>query len=123
MNSNTWDYKLDGAQTVEEVLGMARDFLARLDPHEIQGLPQKCRPPAKLVDADDIGMFAYDLVRHECGEEDAAELVHRLAHFFSHASMQVARILALQRAATRAYADGDDAPVASLPLRKDRLAG
>jgi len=123
MNSNTWEHKLDGAQTVEEVLGMARDFLARLDPQEIQGLPEKCRPPAKLVDADDIGMYAYDLVRHECGEDDAAELVHRLARFFSHASMQVARILALQRAAMRAYAESADAAVVSLSQRKDRLAG
>ena len=105
MTGTTWEHRLDDARSVEEVLAAARDFLARLDPDEINTLPGKCRPPAKIVDADDIGLYAYELVRHECGDDDTAELVHRLARFFSHASRQVARSLALDRAARVAHAE------------------
>jgi hypothetical protein len=99
MTSTTWAHRLDGATGVDEILATARDFLARLDPADIGGLPGKCRPPAKIVDADDIGRYAYDLVRYECDDHERAELVDRLAHFFSHASAQVVRALERERAA------------------------
>jgi hypothetical protein len=105
MTGITWEHRLDGARTVEEVLATARDFLARLDPDEIEALPAKCRPPAKIVDGDDIGVYAYDLVRYECDGPEAADMVHRLARFFSQASMQVARSVALERAARVAQAE------------------
>ena len=108
MTGNTWEHRLDSAQSVDEVVEAARDFLARLDPQEIMTLPAKCRPPPKIVDSDDIGMYAYDLVRYECDDRAAAELVHRLAHFFSHASMQIGRVLALERAARLAHRDALD---------------
>jgi hypothetical protein len=105
MTSITWERRLDSAGSVEDVVATAREFLARLDPDEIESLPGKCRPPAKIVDADDVGMYAYELVRYECEDDDSAELVHRLARFFSHASMQVARVLAYERAARAAHAE------------------
>jgi len=105
MTSITWERRVDGARSVDEVIAIAREFLARLDPDEINALPRKCRPPAKIVDGDDIGMYAYDLVRYECEDGDSAELVHRLARFFSQASMQVGRALAHERAARAAHAE------------------
>lgn len=106
MTSNSWEHKVADARSVEEVLAAARDFLARFDPQEIAAIPAKCRPPAKLVDSDDIGMYAYDLVRYECDDAAAADMVHALARFFSQASMRVAHLQALERAAG---ANGDPA--------------
>ena len=120
MTGLTWDHRLDDARSVDEVVATARDFIARLDPEEIRTLPRKCRPPAKIVDGDDIGMYAYDLVRYECDDGDAAELVHRLARFFSHASSQVARALALERAARAMEDDGDHAPSVDAASRMAR---
>jgi len=122
MTSNSWEQKLARAGSVEEVLGAARDFLARFDPQEIEAIPAKCRPPAKLVDSDDIGMYAYDLVRYECDDAAAAEIVHQLAHFFSHASMQVARLLALERVARLAEDERGEEPKDAASQPRSRLA-
>jgi len=121
MTSNSWEQKLARAGSVEEVLGAARDFLARFDPQEIEAIPAKCRPPAKLVDSDDIGMYAYDLVRHECDDAGAAEVIHRLARFFSQASMRVAHLQALERAA-RVAEDEAQEHAAAAPRPRSRLA-
>jgi hypothetical protein len=123
MTSTTWEHRLDSAQSVDEVLGAARDFLARLDPQEIDGLPSKCRPPAKLVDPDDIGMYAFDLVRYECDDHEVAELVHRLARFFSQASMHVARMMALERATRAAQRSAYEERAEAAATQKARVAG
>ena len=122
MTSTTREHRLESAQSVDEVLAAARDFLARFDPQEIAAIPAKCRPPAKLVDSDDIGMYAYDLVRYECDDAAAADVVHRLARFFSHASMQVARLLALERAARTAHGEPGDELMDAAPQARSRLA-
>jgi hypothetical protein len=42
-----------------------------------------------------VSSYAFELVRHECAERDeTGELVHRLARFFSHASMRLAQLTA-----------------------------
>jgi hypothetical protein len=95
MRGTTWQHRLDAAHGVEEVLAAARDFLAAFSPLELAGLPEGCRPPAKIFDADDVSSYAFELVRFECAERDeTAELVHKLARFFSHASMRLAQLTA-----------------------------
>lgn len=95
MKGTTWQHRLDAARGVDEVVASARDFLAAFSPLELAGLPEACRPPAKIVDAEDISSYAFELVRFECAERDeTAELVHKLARFFSHASMRVAQLTA-----------------------------
>jgi glycine cleavage system regulatory protein len=45
------------------------------------------------VDREDVAAYAYDLVRHDCDDgPEVAEIVHKLAHFFSHASMRMAQL-------------------------------
>ena len=91
--SPSWQQRLDFARDESEVLAIARDFLAMLTPYEIDQLPKPCQPPLKLVDRDDIAGYAYDLVRHECGDApESIELVHKQANFFSHASMRMAQL-------------------------------
>jgi hypothetical protein len=95
--SITWQHRLDMCRSEAEVVGAARDFLAMFDPFELHSLPEACRPPGKIVDADDIAAYAFDLVRHEC-DRDAHEtqLVHKLARFFSHAASCLSQVNAFR---------------------------
>ena len=44
--------------------------------------------------ANDVASYAFDLVRHECSDADvSAPFIHRLAAFFSHASIRLSEIL------------------------------
>jgi hypothetical protein len=95
MTGTTWQHRLDAARSVEEVVAAARDFVAIFGPFELASLPEGCRPPAKIVDGDDVSNYAFDLVRFECADQaETAELVHKLARFFSHASMRLAQLTA-----------------------------
>jgi hypothetical protein len=94
MVATTWQHRLDMAHGVNEIVAAARDYLATLAPAELCALPEGCRPPAKIVDADDVSSYAFDLVRFECQAHDTREMVHRLARFFSHASMRLAQLTA-----------------------------
>ena len=100
MTGTTWHHRLDAARGVDEVVAAARDFLALFGPLELAALPDGCRPPAKIVDGDDISDYAFELVRFECAERDeTADLVHKLARFFSHASMRLAQLTVREPAA------------------------
>ena len=102
MTGTTWQHRLDAARGVDEIVEAARDFVAILDPSELASLPPECRPP-KIVDAEDVSTYAFELVRSECAEGSAtAELVHKLARFFSHASMRLAQITAREPAGSDA---------------------
>jgi hypothetical protein len=90
----TWQHHLDAARRVDEVVAAARDYLATLAPQDLAALPDGCRPPAKIVDADDVSTYAFDLVRFECEVHETRELVYKLARFFSHASMRLAQLTA-----------------------------
>jgi hypothetical protein len=95
MTGTTWQHRLDAARAVEDVVAAARDFLAVFGPLELAALPEGCRPPAKIVDDEDIASYAFDLVRFERAEgAEVGDMVHRLARFFSHASMRLAQITA-----------------------------
>ncbi|HZZ92279.1 MAG TPA: hypothetical protein VFE23_06935 [Usitatibacter sp.] len=98
MTATTWLSRLEDAESVAEVVGAARDFLATFTPFEMNALPAGCRPPAKIVDGEDISSYAFDLIRHECSREDeVAALIHRLAHFFSKASIRLSHISAFEK--------------------------
>lgn len=93
MTAVTWQHRLDHARSADEVVAVARDFLASFEPAELSSLPESCRPVAKVFE-DDIAAYAFDLVRHESGPTEPGELVHKLARFFSHASMRLAQLTA-----------------------------
>lgn len=89
----TWQGRLNNATGEGEVVGIARDFVAQFDYAQVAGLPAECRP-GKLVDANDITVYAFTLAQN-CtgGDTEGAVLVEKLAAFFSHASIRLARIL------------------------------
>jgi hypothetical protein len=97
--SLSWQSRLNAAQEPDEVVTIARDFLARLSPEEYSRLPDDCRP-RKLVDADDVVDYAVTLVRRSCEADRLADaLVHQMAAFFTDASRRFSQ-LAFLRAAT-----------------------
>ncbi len=90
----SWQGRLDAATSSEEVIAVARDFLATFSPYELAVLPASCKPPHKLYDGEEITTYAFELVRHECNKErpESADMVHKLAHFFSNASIRLSEI-------------------------------
>jgi len=93
MSAISWQQRLDATRSVQELIDVGRDFLASFEPFELHALPDHCRPPVKLIEAD-IGSYAFELVRHECSTPDAQELIHKLARFFSHAAARLAQLTA-----------------------------
>ncbi len=93
----TWQERLDDATRESDVVDVARDYLATLSYHECAHLPELLRP-RKIVDANDITTYAFDLVRHACHDEGAQRLVQRLAHIMSRASIRLAEIMVSERA-------------------------
>ena len=90
----SWQDQLESAVTESEIVSVARDFIAQFTPQEIEQLPAACRP-GKFFEADDITAYAFSLMRHTCAVEDeTAALVHRLAAFFSNASIRLSQIMA-----------------------------
>src|SRR5687767_402886 len=96
MPTLSWQGRLDAAPSSEEVVSVARDFLASFTPYELAALPATCRPPSKLYDGEDLTTYAFELVRHssEQDEPEVADLVHKFAHFFSSASIRLSEIQA-----------------------------
>jgi hypothetical protein len=97
MNAVTWEGRLQFAQDVVEVLSIAREFLAAFTPQELASLPGPCQPPLTLVDIEDVNSYAFELVRHNCADSESAELVQKLAAFFSHAAARIAKLLAYRQ--------------------------
>ncbi|HUP30746.1 MAG TPA: hypothetical protein VM122_11270 [Usitatibacter sp.] len=94
MPTLSWQGRLDAATTSDEVVSVARDYLANFSPYELVVLPKSCKPPHKLYDSEEVTTYAFTLVRHECHKEQpaVADLVHKLAHFFSNASIRLSEI-------------------------------
>jgi hypothetical protein len=90
----TWTDLLRKSPSEGEVLACARDFVATVTPEEFALLPLDLRP-GRLVDANDVTTYAFDLMRADCREDEPAHaVVHRLASFFSNASIRLSEIMA-----------------------------
>ena len=99
----TWQERLRVADSAENIIAVAKDFIAQLDPYELRTLPEPCRPARRFVDADDISSLADELARHSCRNgSEQAELVARLSQFFSSAASRLAEMT------SRRDGDADD---------------
>src|SRR5213083_2923318 len=88
----TWPELVATAETPEEVMEMARDYLARIEPAEIAALPPSCRPPARFQQPDEIVDFAFALVQAHAASS-ADDTLARMANFFSHATRRIAGLM------------------------------
>ncbi|HXF77679.1 MAG TPA: hypothetical protein VN598_02365 [Usitatibacter sp.] len=91
LRSVGWQGQLDKADRPEAVLVVARDYLAQVSPEEIAQLPEDCRP-TRLVDADDVATYAFDLARRQ-SSPDSSDVLHKLAAFFADASNRLSQLL------------------------------
>lgn len=88
----TWQERLDSATCEHDVLEVVRDYLATLTHEEYASLPAELRP-GKVVDANDVTTYAFELVRQECNHEGMQHLVQRMGHVLSRASIRLSQIM------------------------------
>src|SRR5947209_17003365 len=94
MTAITWQQLLASATTPDEVISAARNFVAGIDHVQLSKLPPACQP-GKLLDVEDVNSFAYELIRHHCGENDEnAQTVQQLSGFFSQAAVRLSQLAA-----------------------------
>lgn len=92
MSAVTWQQLLANAVTPEEIVTIARDFIANVDHVELARLPPECRPGKMFVSLD-IHSYAYELIRHLCAKHDGgAGTVQQLLVFFSQAAVRLSQI-------------------------------
>jgi hypothetical protein len=87
-----WPARLAQAKTEAQVIRVCRGFLLSIPPAELAHLALACRP-VPLEDAAGLSVYALQLVRHYCESEDTSALVLRMASFFAHANVRMAKIL------------------------------
>jgi len=88
------------AETGEEVIRIAEEYLGTLDASDVAVLPERCRP-RRLHCAHDVGTYAFDLISHYSeATSPSASLVNELAVFFTQASIRLTDILGERRPGT-----------------------
>ena len=87
-----WLARLDHAKTEAQLLRVCRRYLLSIRPFELARLPLACRP-IPLEDAADLSAYALQLVRHHCEVDEPSPLVLRMASFFAHANVCMAKVL------------------------------
>ena len=88
-----WQGRLSDAGSADDVVAIARDYLALWSPEELALIPQDLRP-AKLVDADDVSGYALALVQARMARGTAGEaVVHKIGNFFGSASLRLSQLL------------------------------
>lgn len=108
-----WQHRLNTASTQAGVAMVARDFVAQFSAAKLLQLPAVCRP-GTFLDAHDVIAYSFLIVRHHRdGGAPAAAFVHRLARFFSSASIRLSQPDLLMRPVPR----GADRRLALVPRR------
>ena len=80
-----WQGRLAAATSREDVVTVARDFLALVGPEEVARMPVDCRP-VKLVDGEDVANYAVTLTRRSCDPDCFRDHdLQRIAAFFGDA--------------------------------------
>lgn len=97
-----WLSLILASNSEEEIVGLARDYLATWSPQEIFRLPKECRPARRIRDGVDIGNFAFVLARAHCFQAATPRdmpLLEKMMVFFTHAATRVVHLQALERPA------------------------
>lgn len=102
MNDAQWTGTIRSVGNIQELMHLARAYIASWDKARIALLPPDCRP-APMASPDDLAAYAVVLVRRQCSGEAGKnpELLDELSRFFATASVRLAEILAASRAGSR----------------------
>ena len=104
--SHPWFDQLASAGNPEEVVRVAREYLATWTPEELARLPQSCRPPRNLKFPEEVVDYAFSLVKAHVDDASQNESITAMANFFAEASWRVAAAMSALEAAD---ADNDRA--------------
>jgi len=91
---SAWHQRVDTAQSPDEVLGIARDYLSSLTSEDLVSVPEDCRP-AQVDDESDIDFWNLRLaeeLRSIWGTQREGQMVTEMAQFFLHASVRLSRL-------------------------------
>lgn len=91
--STRWPERLRSALTEEEVVHVAKDYLALWTPEELGKLPLNCRP-GPITNGEDVAAYAFAMVHRQCMAGPHEAELHRMAAFFAAASHRISQILA-----------------------------
>lgn len=86
-----WEGRLDECADAHDVVQAVKDYLARWTPEEIAELPEQCRP-GKLVDGDDVSVYALNLARAQCSGTSIE--IDKLSAFMTSAAARLAQLSA-----------------------------
>ena len=92
----SWYMQLDRAKTANEVVGVARDFLATWSPEDLALLPESCRP-GRLRDEEDVEALHATLVeayRQSRATGKELDALQRLTSFVVRASIRISELAA-----------------------------
>lgn len=95
-----WRRHLISAVNEHEIVRLTREFVATWLPEDISRLPAACRP-GRIVDAQDISQWAYELARAHTSLRYADEvdgLIVRMLSFASEAAVRNAEVKAVEAA-------------------------
>jgi hypothetical protein len=95
MTASTWQETLARASSPDEVLSVARVFVANFSHTELDQLPEPCQP-RKLSNTHDLASYAYDLLCSNCDNEgpEVTETVRQLSTFFAEAAARLSELTA-----------------------------
>lgn len=86
-----WHCKLEGAESADDVVALARDYVASLSPEQLGRLPDACRN-LRVKAEDDIEYWTYRLSQRPRDDAVDAELLQDVFNHFLHASLRISQI-------------------------------
>jgi hypothetical protein len=92
-NDPGWHCRVEIAETVEEVLGLMRDYIATIPPRSLARLPEPCRA-LRVKAEDDIEYWTIRLSQRSRPSDAALDddVRQEVFNHFLHASMRIAEI-------------------------------
>jgi hypothetical protein len=100
----SWYDMLASAKATHQVVALVNEFLARMDPWEVESLPASVKP-RQLSTAAEVNGYAVDLKMCRCVDLRERQLVERLSGFIQEACQKLANLTGPQRALPAALWD------------------
>jgi len=93
-NDPRWHGRIEMAMSVDDVVGLVRDYIATLSPHHFLRLPDVCRG-LRVKAEDDVEYWTFRLSQRPALEDDAridGEMLQEVFNHFLHASLRISQI-------------------------------
>jgi len=92
-NDPGWHCRVENAETVDEVLGLVRDYVASLAPRVLARLPDACRA-LRVKAEDDVEYWTFRLSQRPTSRDAGVdeEVYQEVFNHFLHASLRISRI-------------------------------